>query len=265
VSIKFIVADLDGTLLNSHKHFSPNLFPVIRKLREHGIFFSPASGRQFYNLREMFEPVADELFYISENGSMVCKGNEILSFENMSLDVACRTIEICRELCGVSAIVSCRDYAFYENDQDEVFLENMALYYARRAYVSDLIEIIRSKDVCKIALFGQKLAENHILPALYELKENAQVALSGEDWVDIMSPGINKGMAVTALRDKLGLAVEECMAFGDYLNDMELLGAVGESYAMANAHPTLKAAAKHICPSNDDDGVCQTICRLLHI
>ena len=40
---------------------------------------------------------------------------------------------------------------------------------------------------------------------------------------------------------------------------MELLQAVGESYAMANAHASLKAVAKHLCPSNDEDGVCRTI------
>ena len=49
------------------------------------------------------------------------------------------------------------------------------------------------------------------------------------------------------------------MAFGDYLNDCELLQAVGESYAMENAHPTLKALARHIAPSNDENGVMRVV------
>ena len=49
------------------------------------------------------------------------------------------------------------------------------------------------------------------------------------------------------------------MAFGDYLNDIELLRTAGESYAMANAHEQLAALAKYRCPSNDEDGVCRTI------
>ena len=49
------------------------------------------------------------------------------------------------------------------------------------------------------------------------------------------------------------------MAFGDYLNDLQLLEAVGESYAMENALPQLKAAAKYVAPSNDDNGVLRVI------
>lgn len=51
------------------------------------------------------------------------------------------------------------------------------------------------------------------------------------------------------------------MAFGDYLNDCELLQSVGESYAMENAHPRLKEMARHIAPSNDEDGVMRVIRR----
>ena len=46
------------------------------------------------------------------------------------------------------------------------------------------------------------------------------------------------------------------------MNDLELLQAAGESYAMANGHEDLKKAAKYICPSNDEDGVCRTIRRV---
>lgn len=45
------------------------------------------------------------------------------------------------------------------------------------------------------------------------------------------------------------------MAFGDYLNDYDLLLSCGESYAMENAHPKLKEIAKYITASNDEDGV----------
>ena len=74
-----------------------------------------------------------------------------------------------------------------------------------------------------------------------------------------MKPGVHKGMAMRGLQRMLGVEPEECMAFGDYLNDCELLEAVGESYAMENAHPQLKAMAKHIAPSNDDNGVIRVI------
>ena len=58
MSIKLIAADLDGTLLTSERKLSPDLFPLIGELRGRGIRFAPASGRQYYNLRELFAPIA---------------------------------------------------------------------------------------------------------------------------------------------------------------------------------------------------------------
>ena len=49
------------------------------------------------------------------------------------------------------------------------------------------------------------------------------------------------------------------MAFGDYLNDIELLEAVTESYAMKNAHPDLARVARHRAPANSEDGVMRVL------
>ena len=74
MNIRLIAADMDGTLLDSEKRLPDGLFPLVRALHERGVRFAPASGRQFYTLYEQFGEIADELMYISENGSMVCDG-----------------------------------------------------------------------------------------------------------------------------------------------------------------------------------------------
>ena len=55
----------------------------------------------------------------------------------------------------------------------------------------------------------------------------------------IMAGGVNKGAALTALLETLQLRPAECLAFGDNLNDTEMLNLVGEAQVMANAHPEL--------------------------
>ena len=259
MSIKLIAADLDGTLLNSERRLSPDLFPLIRALRERGIRFAPASGRQYYNLREMFAPIASELLFISENGAMVGSGEEILSFEAMEQAQVVRAVEAVRELPETYAILSCREGAFYEQREDTVFLENISYYFARRRYTDDLLALARSEPVCKVAVFSSRRAERVILPAMAGFAPDSHVVLSSADWVDLIRADMNKGFAIGTICGKLDIRPEECMAFGDYLNDLEMLQSVGESYAMANAHPDLKAAARHVCPSNDEDGVCRTI------
>jgi len=62
---------------------------------------------------------------------------------------------------------------------------------------------------------------------------------------------------------RVGGPLSQTLAFGDYLNDTELLAAAGTSYAMANGHPQLKAAADHIAPSNEENGVVRVLQQLL--
>ena len=66
--IQLIAADLDGTLLDSNKRLSPDLFPLIRTLGARGVRFAAASGRPVDNLRALFAPLAGEMLLIAENG-----------------------------------------------------------------------------------------------------------------------------------------------------------------------------------------------------
>lgn len=259
MSIKLVAADMDGTLLDSKKRLPEGLFELIHTLHERGVRFAPASGRQYYTLYQQFGAIADELVYICENGSVVCDGANMLRFEAMPADVVCRSIERVRELPGVEAIVSARHGGFYETGDNPAFLENAAQYSVRRTQVPDLLEFCRHEPVCKVAVYCRERAEEVLIPAFHDFAEHAQLVVSGADWMDLTRPGMNKGHAISALCDSLGITPDECMAFGDYMNDYELLQAVGESYAMENGHEELKAIAKHICPSNDADGVCATI------
>ena len=70
--IKLIVSDIDGTLLPyGSAALDEKLFELILRLRERGVIFCPASGRQYHSLRALFAPVCDELTYLCENGAIV--------------------------------------------------------------------------------------------------------------------------------------------------------------------------------------------------
>lgn len=58
---------------------------------------------------------------------------------------------------------------------------------------------------------------------------------------------------------KYGISAVNCMAFGDYINDLHMLLRCGESYAMKDAHPGLKEVAKYVTLSNDEDGVMEVL------
>ena len=68
---------------------------------------------------------------------------------------------------------------------------------------------------------------------------------------------------IQKLQKKLNIKPEECVAFGDYLNDYEMMQSVYYSYAMENAIPELKKVARYIAPPNYKNGVVKTIRQLL--
>lgn len=59
-----------------------------------------------------------------------------------------------------------------------------------------------------------------------------------------------------------GITPEQCVAFGDGNNDLEMLSYCGRGYAMANAEQNVKDAADAVCPTNDEDGVLVTLDQL---
>ena len=81
--------------------------------------------------------------------------------------------------------------------------------------------------------------------------------------IEINSAEAGKGNALRRLCEALGIDCAESVAFGDGLNDAELLRAAGRGCAMANAVPPVKEAADVIVESNNDAGVGKEIFRLL--
>ena len=76
--IKLIASDLDGTLLqNGAQELNPEIYDLILALKERGIHFAAASGRQYASERNLFKPIADEISYIAENGAVCIHNNHL--------------------------------------------------------------------------------------------------------------------------------------------------------------------------------------------
>ena len=258
--IKLIASDMDGTLLDSKKRLPVGFFDTIMKLKEKGILFAVASGRQYAALRRDLEELVPHILFICENGALVMQRDEQLLIDPMDASVLRDAVTACRSLERVFPVVCRARAGMVESTADPKFIQELCRYYPSTSVVDDLTAHCHYTDVCKVAYYDEGDAQTHVLPILREkLSDRLLVTLSGEHWVDAMKPGVTKGKAMRSVQEKLGIRPEECMAFGDYLNDCELLESVSESYAMANSHPKLLAMAKHTAPSNDEDGVMRVI------
>lgn len=259
--IKLIAADMDGTLLDSEKRTPKELPEVVRALKRMGIRFVIASGRQAATLVRDMGELAGELTYIAENGAVIVDGGRQLFVDPIDKGIVRRVLEETKDETGMHPVLCCPDRAVIAASTPEDFHRNVKMYYESTEIVENLLEALDTiGDVCKIAFFDEGDAEHHEYPILQRLfAADMPVILSSYSWVDIMKPGTHKGRGMQMLQQLLGISPEECMAFGDYFNDIELLESVGESYAMGNALNEVKAIARYIAPTNDENGVMRVI------
>lgn len=262
--IRLIVTDMDGTLLDDAKRIPDGLWPMLAELRRRGVLFSPASGRQYATLARQFAEVAEGMVFIAENGTYVVRDGVELSSDTLAPAVAADIARAARRLVAdgvdVGAVV-CGKRSAYVERTDEAFLAEVRKYYVEHRVVDDVTAV--EDDVIKIALFDFGSAEHSTAPALAGFAGTHQVVVSGEHWVDVMNRTANKGTALRGLQRSLGITPAQTMVFGDYLNDLEMLDAADWSFAMAGAHPEVVGRARHLAPSNNDNGVLRTIARVL--
>lgn len=251
--IKLIVSDMDGTLLNSKHEVSRRFFNAFEKLKQQDIKFAVASGRQYYSLRERMEPVKDDMIYIAENGAIVMRKEEEKHLVPMDMSTVHQIVKEVREIGEKYLILCGRKQAYIESEAPE-FMEPFLNHYEKYKVVDDLLQV-EDDVILKVTICDLDGAEKNSMPHVEHFKNDLQVKLSGEIWIDFNDKQAQKGNALKALQEILGISKEETMAFGDYLNDIELFEHAAIGYAVENAHPDVKKAAAHATKSNDDFGV----------
>ena len=142
-------------------------------------------------------------------------------------------------------------------------MEVLKRSYSSEKRVENLDEIAANRTVIKISVWDDKPAAEDGGKILPPLIEGLRTAVSGYDWLDVSVAHANKGRALNALMNRLGVSKGECAAFGDHMNDYEMLTECGHAYVTDNAYPPLKELIGEEIPSNADFGVIQKIKELI--
>ena len=249
--IKLIASDLDGTLLqNGAQVLDPAVFDRIRTLKENGILFAAASGRQYPNLRRLFAPVKDEISYIAENGSLCICGGEVLSRGLISRDLGKRIVDAIHNLGGCDWIIS-GEKVCYTDSHNKEFMDYMLHVIKNDMKVVDSIDDIK-EPFLKIAVCDFKGTKDCLGYFQKLFSHEIKVVTSGNIWIDFIAPGANKGTALQTLLSHLHIDPKDCVAFGDQYNDVEMLQLAGTSYAMATAAPGISFYSTYVTDSVTD-------------
>lgn len=267
--IRLIAMDMDGTLLNERQEISPANLQALREAVDKGIDIAICSGRLS----------GDSALFALDAGLSSCR---ILSLNGAyCLDAPLGEAYVTHTM-PAEAFDACAgildeydvSYAcFWQNkiavldsSQSEQ-VRNWATQRGREGspeyfYGKEARDKAAQEGICKIVYIEQtdagRIAE---IRARLTRIAGIDITSSWPDNLEIMPEGINKGLAVRELAQRLGLTAAQVMTIGDYDNDLSMIAYAGCGVAMANATENVKRAAKYITLSNAEDGVAEAIRR----
>lgn len=255
--IKLIVSDLDGTLVNDKKEFSPDFCSILKELKKKNIKFTIASGRSQYTLEKVFSPLDKDIYYISDNGGYISGDNIEEVILPLSHKEAQETVKECLKIEKAQVIMCTKDKAYFVRT-DEQYLDIISYYYINYEKIEDYTQI--DEQILKVAVFDPLGSSKNSYPKLKDkLDKNLIGVVSSVEWLDVMNKNLNKGLALKNLQKHLGITKEETMVFGDFNNDIEMLKEAKFSFAMKNSTDKVKEVANYIAPDNNSFGVAKTI------
>ncbi len=251
---------MDGTLLDSDGSIPDAFWPLLERMHDAGIAFVPASGRQLATLEHLFER-AGRLSSIAENGAIVTRDGEVIGSTTVDADAVRQIVHRVRETEGqLGLVVSRREIASIES-RDAVFVEQAHKYHVALESVTDLLE--HTDDVLKLAVHATGTSSHEAARRLEPVHDGHRITIGSPHWVDVTRDTVDKRLGVEALQRELDVTPAQTVVFGDYLNDLGMLADAEWTFAMDNAHPEVRSAARYRAPSNVEHGVVQVLERLL--
>lgn len=261
--IKLIATDIDGTLVReSSRDVYEELIDAVDRLTKGGIHVVAASGRQYASIYKMFGRVADRMCFIAENGAHLIMDGRDFALTPMQREHVEKIMADLRAYYPYDChVVASTPGGCFLETEDESFIHLMTDFYRNEVQLTK--DILREQTpILKLAIYKKDgirtIGERVLIP---KWKDQVKVCMAGEEWVDFMDASVDKGHALRILQEALGVTRDETMAFGDNDNDIGLMLAAGNSYAVETATRKVKKAAKYTCPSYEEKGVFQVLRR----
>ncbi|MFB0918540.1 MAG: Cof-type HAD-IIB family hydrolase [Clostridiaceae bacterium] len=260
--VKLICLDIDGTLLNTSREVTDRTIRAIEMARKKGIIVTIASGRIHQSVLTIADAAGISAPIISMNGSLIKdkESGKILRDIPIGFDKVRDSFKVLKRL-NIKPNLYDKN-GMYISSRFEMYRDIHGLIKSK--YNLDYTEMEGFDDIEKVILDkGDSLNKIIFFPgrekrietmAEFSPISDISVVSSSRSNVEITNILADKGKAVVALGEILGIYPDEIMAVGDQFNDQSMLNAVKYSVAMGNAPDELKKDVYYITKDNDSDG-----------
>jgi len=244
--IQMIVTDLDNTLLRSDKSISEHTIAVLKECQTKGIKVVFATARSTQSAARLLEQFTPDIF-VGYGGALVSAGEKVIQRFDISAEISNQLIKDCLDTPEISSILAINESIALTTSL-EILAEKDSAHYQ---YTDSLIEY--NYRYLKISLNATSQAAVEKIAADYPMLD--MLRYTGEDLYRFANRDAVKWNAVTAIARHYNVSTNTLIAFGDDINDLEMLAKCGTGVAVENAIDEVRAVAGYICGSNDNDGV----------
>ena len=266
---QLIVADLDGTLLHGAPSFEERFITqrtvdTIARMHDAGYRFAIATARPVSTGFEYSRKLPVDA-YVYLNGALIdfrpeSSDYDLLTSGTMPADghllkvgfSSKRACEVCRyllsELPDLNIGIVMNDVR-YTNFDVSVHWKTQIWQY------TDFTDVPYGV-ADKIIAFPKPEQWSRLRELV---PHDFSISISeGSMWM-LMNPLANKRDSLRTLCERMDVPLEQTIAFGDDIIDIDMLETSGRGVAVANANPEVLKIADEVCPANNDDGVAQWI------
>ena len=255
---KLIFTDIDGTLMQEGSmKLNPAYFEMIRKLTDRGVKFAVASGRHSVSVKQVFAPVLDCIYVVTQNGNVIEQNGHSKVLNPIPNDWV---REFWHDLSKIDDVEGVLDTAkgtycpFHGTKMHHILTDE----YHYNTLALGGWDHIPDDEYSMMTIYhpipgqAEVLNKEIIVP---KWADRLDLMSSGSYWIDCIMKDVSKGNALLHLCDQLGIAPEETISFGDNMNDISMLKAAGIGHAVDNARAEVQAAADLVIPGFRKDGV----------
>ncbi|QNM15294.1 MULTISPECIES: HAD family hydrolase [Fusobacterium] len=259
--MKFVVSDLDGTLLQPDHKVSDYSIDIIKKLVDKNINFVIATGRGKQGVQDILNQLNLDIYLICNNGANIYdKKGKLIFEETIEPEISSK---ILKEIKNTGLFYSAfRENIFYhdKDDKEDYFTRELFTEVVMNNLDNcpQLNKIIVTDDDPKVI---SKI--NNILREKFN--SLVEITISQPTCLDISPKGCSKGTGIKHLAKIFNTTTEDFMAFGDGENDLDMLRTVGHPVIMANSQEVIKNQFSVMTSTNIEDGVAKYLIQYFNL
>ncbi|HEX8421739.1 MAG TPA: Cof-type HAD-IIB family hydrolase [Sphingomonas sp.] len=262
MTVRLVVSDVDGTLVDKQKALTPGTIAAVRRLDAAGVGFTIISARPMSGLKPIADALALDVPIAAFNGGIVFhRDGRIESHVTIPSEVATGVLKAA-EGQAVDIWVFADDRWYATSDQGTHVEHERVASNQAPIVTADFAALIDRADKITFVSDDEPLLRG-LHAQIEHLDDRATIAQSQTYYLDVTALAANKGDGIAALAKAFDVPMEAIAAIGDQANDLPMLKRAGIAIAMGNSPDRVKAAAHHVVAGNDADGVAQAIDTLI--